>query len=201
MSLMARAMVLWLYLMWSLYHARKPRNSSADLTTVMASSFTTVHKSSYSSPEIFETSPFSANWFNSSSSKSELARSTFSMISNTSRSAPRMARLNPKAQSLHSDWLQLKSFNFIHLGFSRYFDPAGTLSPNLPMNIKNCSSVKVNPAMTTAEKGWDRTRWIWGKTQAGVERLDTHSTCTKKGRDVCCTPNSPPPSNPFSDRR
>ena len=27
------------------------------------------------------------------------------------------------------------------------------------------------------------------QTQAGVERLDTHSTCTKKGRDVCCTPN------------
>ena len=26
--------------MWSLYHARKPRNSSSDLTTVMASSFT-----------------------------------------------------------------------------------------------------------------------------------------------------------------
>ena len=88
-----------------------------------------------------------------SSSKSELARSTFSMISNTSRSAPWMARLNPKAQSLHSDWLPLKSFNFIHLGFSRCFDPAGTLSPNLPMSIKNCSSVKVKPAMTTAEKG------------------------------------------------
>ena len=28
------------------------------------------------------------------------------------------------------------------------------------------------------------------QTQAGVERLDTHSTCTKKGRDLCCTPNN-----------